>query len=124
QVPCVGGQLYTVYDYDYSFFPLGDLSQAQVGSKTPTKFIYYSNGALQNVLAPVPGNPSGAFAWVTATYTYTALGNIATITLPAPNNTPGATVTYTYNYTTDGTYNQAEALSEPLTLTDPRGKVT
>ena len=69
---------------------------------------------------------------MTTTYVYTALGNVFTANKQAPNTMGGATVTTTYNYTSDpgdsshgvAAYSQAEALGQPLTVTDPLGHVT
>jgi RHS repeat-associated protein len=119
----------TKFDFDYTAFALGQLTQVQDGqnlgsAKTPTKCLYYPNGMLQTVLSPMPGT-SGANQYVATSYTYTALGNVATVTLPAPNNS-GGTVTYSYNYVFDPLDNttQSEALGEPLTVTDPMGHIS
>jgi YD repeat-containing protein len=91
----------------------------QEAGKPATTFTYYEpSGLVQSVTSP---SPSGS-GTVTHTLTYDALGNVLTVT--GPGNNAAATVTTTFNYTTDGAYSQAAALGQPLTVTDPRGKVS
>jgi YD repeat-containing protein len=117
--PLINGTLATTYYYDYSTFPLGNLTGVTVGFYE-VGYSYYANGLVQTIATP---DPSGMNPAVNVTYTYTALGNVATVSVPPPNQT-GNNVTYTYNYVSDGGTTQAEALGEPLTVTDPNGNVT
>src|SRR5205823_5260538 len=60
----------TTYTWDYTQFPLGELLQAQEGSKTPTKLAYYEpTGLIQAIYTPVPGT-SSANTWVQSTFNY------------------------------------------------------
>ncbi len=126
-VPSNGGRLTASYTYDYTDFAMGRLSSVQVGGKTPTSVTYYTNNTVVNNIPQANGlvrqvtspAPNGA-GTVATTYVYTALGNALQITVPGPNGP----VTYAYNYTQDGNYTCAEALGEPLTITDPLGHVT
>ena len=117
----------TVYHRDYSVFPLGELTLAQQITaagvhKTPTKFTYYEpSGLTQTVSSPLPGSADGKTAVVTS-FAYDALGNITTITAPGNNAAPA--VTTTLNYTTDGAFTQADAMGQPLTVTDNLGHVS
>jgi YD repeat-containing protein len=116
------------YNLGNATFSLGWLQQVQTVNKTATTFAYYDGttqvngvtqalGLLKSVSTPQPGT-SNTGAQVTTTYTYTALGNIATITVPAPNTTANSLVTYIYHYTDNG---KSEALNEPTSVTDPLG---
>ncbi len=128
--PSNGGRLGAQYTYDKTVFPMGRLSGAQIGGKTPTTMTYYANhtvvavgganitqpdGLVRQITSPRPGG-----GIVTTTYVYSALGNVLAITAPGPNGP----VTSTFNYTQDGAYSQAEALGLPLTITDPLNHVT
>ena len=116
--------------------PFSQLQSNQVGTKTPTKFLYYDGttqasgvtqikGLVKSVFNPTPGT-SGANTWVETDYTYTAMGDVATVTKPAPNSGSG-TVVYTYVYATDPgdaahgvpAYSQPEKHGEPLAVTAP-----
>ncbi len=112
----------TVYTYSYANFPLGELVSAQEGSQTPTSYTYYEpSGLVASISTPTPGT-SGTGSTVTTSYTYSSLGDLLTIT--GPGNNAVNSITTTYNYTQDGSYQQPEALGEPLTVTDNLGTVT
>lgn len=109
----------TTYTYSYTNFRLGRLVSVQEGSRPATTLTYYEpSGLLQSVTGP---SPSGS-GTVTYSFTYDALGNVLTAT--GPGNNAATTATATFNYTQDGTYTQAAALGQPLTVTDPLGRVT
>jgi RHS repeat-associated protein len=107
-------------------FPLGQLTQVQeVGTdgstKAPTTYAYYPAGdanpgefpcKLRSVTRPNGG---------VTTYTYTALGNVATITVPTA--TAGQTATTSYSYTGSGEYGLKEAPNRPTAIRDPLGRV-
>lgn len=111
----------TTCTYDYSHFALGELTSVQEGSKTATSVAYYEpSGLPQTVTTPIPGDVGTGSTQATS-YTYTAMGQLSSVT--EPGSGAGLSRTTSYNYTTDGTYSQAEALGEPLTVTDGTGKV-
>ena len=108
--------------WSYVNFALGELMEAQTGGLIPTTYAYYEPiGLLSSLSTPEPGH-SGDGAAVTASYAYDSLGNLLTETDPG-NNTVNQIVT-TYNYTTDGGYNQPDALGQALTATDNLGETT
>jgi len=118
----------TTWTWSYTNFALGELTRYQEGSnlvsgaKSPTTYAYYEpSGLLQSVTYPLPGT-TGSSSTVTESYTYDSLGNITQIT--SPGNNASTNIVTTYNYTTDGSYNQADAIDEPLTMTNNLGKVT
>ena len=126
----------TINSYSYANFALGELTQTQEGTKTPTAYTYYEpSGLVATVTGPPPGT-TGAAAILLSASTYDGLGNATSMTMPGPNSTgavPGTPgyaanyatyVTTTMNYTTDGGYGQADALGEPLSVTDPLGHTT
>jgi YD repeat-containing protein len=76
------------------------------------------SGLTKQVNEPLPGTV-GSTQTVAYSATYSTLGNLLTLT--GPGNNAAQTITTTYNYTQDGTYNQAEALGEPILLTDNLG---
>ena len=105
----------TTNTYDYSSFPLGELTQTKEGSKTPTQYAYdhadgYTDGKgifvpcglLTAVASPTPGSASGSGAQVVSSYTYDlsgrgqqamgslGLGNLVSMTAPGNNATTTA----------------------------------
>ena len=114
----------TVNHWDYSVFPLGELKQTQEITaagvhKTPTKYTYYEpSGLVQTVSTPLPGSTDGRTV-VTTSLAYDTLGNLTTITAPGNNAAPA--IVTTLNYTADGAYAQADAIGQPLTVTDNLG---
>ncbi len=112
----------TTATYSYSNFPLGELTAVQTGSKQPTTVSYNEpSGQIAQVNYPTPGTVGGTSS-VSAKVYYSLYGDVSSVVLPG--NATSATITYTLNYTTDGGYGQAEAIGEPLTVTDNLGKVT
>jgi len=108
----------TTYAYDYSHFDFGRLISIHKGTHTPTTYTYYEpSGLVHTITEPRPGSTTGET--VTLSYTYDSLGNLLTETRPGNNAT--ASITITYNYTTDGTYQQAAAIRQPLTITNALG---
>jgi len=108
--------------YSYTNFGLGELTQVQTGSKSPTTYAYYEpSGLPQTITVPLPGTVGSTSTAVTS-FTYDGLGNPLTITKPG-NNT-ASSITTTMGYTTDGTYSQPVAIGQPLTVTNNLGKVT
>ena len=112
-------------------YPVGRVTSVNVSpsstgtsAKTVT-YTYWPSGLVKTVTTPAPAG-SLASSTVTTTYTYTALGNVLTVEMPGPN-TSGATVTYTYEYQDDSSFapdplsGGAEALGEPIRITDPLG---
>jgi RHS repeat-associated protein len=115
-------QKITTYSRSYTNFGLGELSSVQTQGKQATSFTYYEpSGLVHTVTAPLPGTVDGTQN-VTTSYTYDGLGNVLTVT--GPGNNAATSITTTFNYTTDGTYNQADAIGQPITVTDNLGKVT
>ena len=134
----------TTYGYDYSQFAMGDLTSVQEGTKTATQMTYYPDGLLWTLKTPAPNTVATSSQFTTTTYSYDGLGDLLSVQTPAPNSTTGATVTTMYGYTSDSgdaahsipaytppaTSPSGEVLpptpwmGEPLTVTDPRGKVT
>jgi len=109
----------TTYTNDYTYFPLGRITQVQEGSKLPTSFVYNEpSGTIQSVTWPEPG---GSGSYVSSSYTYDSLGNILTST--SPGNNACTSTTTTFNYTTDGTYSQSDAIAQPIKITNNLGKV-
>jgi RHS repeat-associated protein len=103
-------------------FPLGELTQIQEGSKSPTTITYYEpSGLIQTITMPTPGM-SRASGGVTTSFAYDNLGNLLSITRPGNDTT--ATITSTLNYTQDGSYSQSAAVGQPLTVTDNLGHTT
>jgi RHS repeat-associated protein len=109
----------TTYTYSYTNFRLGRLVSVQEGSRPASTLTYYEpSGVLQSVTGP---SPTGS-GTVTYSFTYDALGNVLTAT--GPGNNAASTSTVTFNYTQDGAYTQAAAVGQPVTATDPLGRVT
>jgi RHS repeat-associated protein len=109
----------TVYTWSYTPFALGRLEAVQQGSKTASTFQYFEpSGLLRTAHTPAPGGGGT----VTTSLTYDSVGNVLTLT--APGNGTAATLVTTFNTTTDGTYTQAAAAGQPLTVTDNLGKVS
>ena len=112
----------TTDTWSYTNFTLGELTKTQEGSESPTSYTYYEpSGNIHTVVSPLPGTV-GSAQTVTTTYNWDALGNLTSIV--SPGNNSATTFTTTLRYTTDGTYNQPEALGEPITITDNLGKVS
>ena len=121
----------TTSNWDYSRFPLGEMTGVQEGMKSQATFDYYEpSGLVHDVSTPMPGT-TGSAAIVTTTFVYDALGNVTTVTAPG-NGTVGS-ITTTFNYTDDPGDNahgvpaltgQVEALGQPLTVRDNLGKLT
>ncbi len=108
--------------YRYANFALGELVSEQEGGKTASTYAYAEpSGLVQSISTPKPGT-TGTGATVTASFTYDDYGNLLAVT--APGNNAVASITTTFNYTQDGSYTQATALGQPLTVTDNLGKVT
>lgn len=109
----------TTYTFDYTYFPLGRLTQVQEGSKAATSFAYNEpSGTFQSITSPAPGGGGT----VSCSFTYDSLGNLLTETSPGNNAT--SSIVTTYNYTTDGSYSQAAAIGQPVKVTNNLGKVT
>ena len=112
----------TTYTYSYTSFGLGELTQVQTGSKSPTTYAYFEpSGLTQSIAAPLPGTV-GSGATAVTSFTYDGLGNPLTVT--KPGNNAVSRITTTLNYTTDGAYSQADAIGQPVTVTDNLGEVT
>jgi len=112
--------------WSYSSFALGELTQTQQANgstvQSPAKFTYYEpSGLLNTAVSPLPGTTGGSTT-VTSSYTYDSLGNVLTAT--GPGNNAASTITTTFGYSQDGTYTQAPAIGQPLTVTDNLGKST
>ncbi len=131
-------QVATTYQYPADF-PLGQpitVQQSHLNvagtaaddTQQPTSFSYYGptdiptdggpagtlNGLLATVSSPQPDSTTASPGYpVTTAYSYDSLGNVTRMATPNANGT----MTVTYNYTTDGTFSQAEALGEPLSVT-------
>ena len=129
-------QVATTYQYPADF-PLGQPASVQESilngsspgdTKQPTSFTYYGtgdvptdggpagtiNGLLKTVSSPQPDSTTASPGVpVTTTYSYDSLGNVTQMTGPNANGL----MTVAYNYTSDGSFSQAEALGEPLTVT-------
>jgi RHS repeat-associated protein len=112
----------TVFSYEYGAYATGALTSIQVGSKSPITYTHNpTNGSVASIGHPRPGTSSSSEK-VYTTFTYDDFGNC--IAIQAPGNNSSSTMTTTANYTTDGAYTKEEALAEPVTMTDPTGKVT
>jgi RHS repeat-associated protein len=112
----------TTFTYNYTNFAMGEKTEVQQGSKSPTMLTYYEpSGLIKSVTCPLPGTAGGTQT-VTSSATYDNLGNLLTLT--APGNNAATSIVTTYNYTTDGSYTQSAAISQPLTITNNLGKVT
>jgi len=129
-------QVATTYQYPADF-PLGQPTSVQESilngsspgdTKQPTSFTYYGtgdvptdggpagtiNGLLKTVSSPQPDSTTASPGVpVTTTYSYDSLGNVTQMTGPNANGL----MTVAYNYTSDGSFTQAEAVGEPLTVT-------
>jgi len=98
------------------------------GAKTTVS--YYSDsetapgqypGYVKSIITTAPGSTTPTGATVESDYTYTALGNVLTISSPGANGSSiPAVTTFTYPITTPPT----EIVGEPLSVTDPLGRVT
>jgi len=111
----------TADTWSYTNFALGELTQVQVGAKSPISFTYYEPSGLRHTVAvPLPGT-SGSGQTAVTTLNWDALGNLTSVVRPGNNST--STITTSYGFTTDGAYQQPEALGEPITITDNLGKV-
>ncbi|MBL8086477.1 MAG: hypothetical protein JNM85_00210, partial [Chthonomonas sp.] len=111
----------TTNTYDFSVFPMGRLTETQEGTKTSSTYQYLTNGLLWKSNSPIPGDV-GTGNRQTTTYAYDSLGNITSII--TPGNNAETTHTTSFNYTTDGSYSQAAAMGQPLTITNSNGEVT
>ncbi len=110
----------TTKTYDYSQFPIGELTSVKQGTKTPTSFTYFEpSGLLHEKIVPIPGQAGSGVE--NTVFAYDALGNPTQVTIPG-NNATSSRSTY-YGYTIDGGYSQTEALGRPITITDALGKV-
>ncbi len=113
----------TTNTISYTNFALGEVTSIQVGAKIPVTLTYYEpTGLLQSITCAKPGDLSGAT--IAANFFYDALGNLTQES--GPGNNAVTTETTTFNYTSDPAYNynQAAALRQPLTRTDPLGHVS
>ena len=144
-----GDNVLTSYQYNATINPLGwlkeidtraeDNTHTLLAGKAPTKFDYYPAtttdmnnfvigllGQVHTIHTPTPGTVN-ANTLVDTTFTYTALGNVASVTMPGPNSALGAvpgTFTTNFGYAFDpflfdNVPNALEALGEPLTVTSP-----
>jgi RHS repeat-associated protein len=113
------------YSYDATYYPLGRRTSVQEGTnlaqpKAATTYTYDTTTGLLLTMTTPPPNGSGGENSITE-YTYDGLGNVLTSTVGKYllNGTVYSTnaILTTYNYTTDGSYTQAAAKSEPLTVT-------
>jgi RHS repeat-associated protein len=112
----------TTYTRDYSAFPLGELTQIQEGTKSPITLTHYEpSGLIKTITTPMPGT-AGSTQTAATTFTYDVLGNVLTVARPGNDTT--STITTTFNYTQDGAYRQADAIGQPLTVTDNLGNVS
>jgi len=112
----------TTYSYNYANFGLGELTQMQEGTKSPTTYAYFEpSGLTQTITAPLPGT-TGSTSTAVTSLTYDGLGNVLTVT--KPGNNAVSSITTTMGYTQDGAYSQPAAIGQPLTVTDNLGKVT
>ena len=112
----------TTNTISYTNFTVGEVTSTRSGTQTATSYTYYEpSGNLHTIKTPIPGQ-SGTGNQQTTTLTWTTLGNLASVQSPGNNATTYHTTTY--GYTTDGSYNQNEALGQPITVTDTLGKVT
>jgi RHS repeat-associated protein len=107
------------YSYDYTNLFSGELVQIQEEGnnllRTPTTLTYDPDtGAVLTVTTPKPGSTTGET--VTATATYTDLGNLATIS--GPGNNANSTLGVSFYYEVDTGYSQAEALGQPIVIVD------
>ncbi|MCX6381052.1 MAG: hypothetical protein NT023_16545 [Armatimonadetes bacterium] len=114
----------TVWTWDYSQFPMGELVQVQEGGKIPTTFTYFEpSGLLASYSRPAPGSSSATgVKSVTTSFTYDNLGNVLTAT--APGNSVSPLVTFTFEYKQDGTYKQSAARRQPIAIADNLGRTT
>ena len=117
----------TTNTFVYTNFALGELTKTQTAGKQAATFAYYEpSGNLQSVISPLPGTVNSNQS-VTTSYTYSTLGNLLTVTTPGNNSTlingVDQGIRTTYAYTQDGAYTQSEALGNPITITDNRGKI-
>lgn len=118
----------TSFTYSYTNFALGELTQQQQGSKQAISYTYFEpSGLLHTVTSPKPGTVGGTQS-VTTTYSWSTLGNLLSVNTPGNNativNNVDQGITTSYNYTQDGTYNQSEALGQPIKITDNLGKIS
>ncbi|MGH7749512.1 MAG: hypothetical protein ACREQ5_32815, partial [Candidatus Dormibacteria bacterium] len=118
----------TTYTWSYTNFALGELTKLQEGSnlgssaKQPTTFTYYEPSGLTNTVTyPLPGT-SGGTQTAQLSCVWSSLGNVTQIT--TPGNNAATSITTTFSYTTDGSYGQAEALGEPIAITNNLGKTS
>ena len=133
----------TTYTYDTTYFPLGELTSIQTGSKKATTILYdhtqgYGSpltlsGYVKTVNVSQPGQTGmNNSAYVSLSFVFDGWGNLTSMTTPgngATYATPGNPstdrgITTTFGYTTDSAYSQAEAIGQPLTITNNLGKIT
>ena len=104
----------TTYTWSYpAGFRLGRLSSVTTGTKVPTSFTYYANGALNTISTPIPWTGTTNTSTQSTTINYTAKGDISSVL--SPGNTLGNHLV-TYNYGSN------EKLGEPTSVTDSAGK--
>ncbi len=114
----------STYAYNYSNFALGELTSVTVGGKTPITLTYEEpSGLLTGLYEAMPGT-AGSGQTVAYHFAYDALGNL--VTEISPGNNATQTETKQFSYTSDPAYNytQAEALHEPIAVTDNLGHVS
>jgi RHS repeat-associated protein len=109
------------YQYDTSSPPR--LTAILQGAKTDSEIQYWPNGLPMGVFTPVPNNVGGTLH-VGDSRVYDSLGNLTSVSSASAVYVLGTTLTTTANYTTDGTTSQADALGQPLVVTNPDGVST
>ncbi len=78
--------------------PVGRLVESQVTGQTSTTLEYNSNGLLESINSPIPGQ-SNTGNRQTTEFTYDSLGSILTITSPGNNAESAHTTTFGYGST-------------------------
>ena len=110
----------TTKTYNYQNFALGELTQIQVGGKTPTTISYYEpSGLKRSIQYPLPGT-SGSGQTVAFLYNWDTLGNLLKVT--QPGNDATQSIVSTFNYTSDGNYTQQAAKGQPVSVIDNFGR--
>jgi RHS repeat-associated protein len=102
----------TAYYFNNSSFAPGLLTEIAPSGQTPANLYYYSDGALETLSSPIPGDVNSG-RQQSSTYTYTVLGDVKTITSPGNQSTTSHTLTFGYAST--------EAMAEPISLADTLG---
>lgn len=95
--------------------PFGEVTVVTINGKTSTQIDYFSNGLVDEVRTPIPGQANTGNRQTT-NFTYNTYGDVETIV--SPGNNAGSTKTVSIDY------GMTPKKGQPLIVTDPNGNDT